>query len=357
MYLLLLCTLLSLTIVESVSSSDGKIWDPLNVFCGARNCYDVLDVERSANITEISKSYRKLSRSVHPDKVAVGMSAEKKANQTEQFRLIAKAYEVLKGNESRPNFDYYLDHPRDYYTVSGQHIWKALPKSNPIFVIVGFLLLMSWLFHTIQKQKHEKARSKLTDQVRKGARMVEGGTKFSLDKYQKAVKQYEALLKASTKQADKALMPKGYLNVESLKVKAAMLEDSKYTTIVDNIINDIEDWGEYKAPVWQDLFIVKCCMFPVLIYEYAKKYHRRYVSSAPLSLEEQQEMCIEMLGNQTWDSLSEEEKKDAIKRQVWKSSVYSEWLDEKDKKFVKSKKYKRMVRRQAQEDPGDIEFD
>lgn len=351
---MLLCMLSLILNVESVSSVDGKIWDPLNVFCGSRNCYDVLEVERSANITEISKSYRKLSRSVHPDKVAVGMSAEKKANQTEQFRLIAKAYEVLKGNESRPNFDYYLDHPRDYFTVSGQHVWKALPKSNPIFVILAFLLLMSWFFYTIQKQKHMRARNALTQQIRKGVRMAEGGTKFSLDKYQKAVKLYEALLKASTKPADKALMPKGHLNVESQKVKAAMLADKKYIEIVDTIIADIEDWGEYRMPVWQDLFIVKCCILPYSIYEYGKKYHRRYISTAPLSLEEQEEMCIEMVGNQTWEKLSEDEKKDAIKRQVWKSSVYSEWLEEREKKFKKSNKFKRMQKRQAEYDAWEL---
>ena len=36
------------------------------------------------------------------------------------YRRITKAYEVLSGNESKPLFDYYLDHPRvstDLHTV------------------------------------------------------------------------------------------------------------------------------------------------------------------------------------------------------------------------------------------------
>lgn len=53
----------------------------------------------------IFKAYRKLSLTQHPDK-------SKDENSTEIFRLILKAYEVLNGNESRPSFDYYLDHPR-----------------------------------------------------------------------------------------------------------------------------------------------------------------------------------------------------------------------------------------------------
>lgn len=51
------------------------------------------------------QSFRKMSVTYHPDKY-------KESNATEVFRLIAKAYEVLTGNESRPLFDYYLDHPR-----------------------------------------------------------------------------------------------------------------------------------------------------------------------------------------------------------------------------------------------------
>ena len=48
----------------------------------------------------------------------------------ETFRIITKAYKVLTGNESKALFDYYLDHPRDYFKVSGHHYIRAVPKSN-----------------------------------------------------------------------------------------------------------------------------------------------------------------------------------------------------------------------------------
>ena len=78
----------------------------VNVFCGSANCYEILGVTRDAPIKDIKKAYRKLSLSHHPDK------NKDKENATETFRLISKAYEVLNGNESRPLFDYYLDHPK-----------------------------------------------------------------------------------------------------------------------------------------------------------------------------------------------------------------------------------------------------
>jgi DnaJ-class molecular chaperone len=76
----------------------------VDIFCGTENCYDIIGVERTASPEEVRKAYRKLSVSMHPDK-------SKEANATERFQRLGKAYEVLKGNESRPLFDYYLDHP------------------------------------------------------------------------------------------------------------------------------------------------------------------------------------------------------------------------------------------------------
>ena len=105
-------------------NNDGNIWDPLEVFCGSRDCYTLLGVENEANMTTISKAYRKISRSIHPDKVR---EASQKANATEMFRIVAKAYEVLSGNETRPNYDYYLEHgSRSYYRFAdGRGVWKA----------------------------------------------------------------------------------------------------------------------------------------------------------------------------------------------------------------------------------------
>lgn len=82
----------------------------VNVFCGPHNCYDILGVPPDASAKDIKKAYRKLSLSHHPDK-------NKDANATEVFRLITKAHEVLTGNESRPSFDYYLQHPRVSDTI------------------------------------------------------------------------------------------------------------------------------------------------------------------------------------------------------------------------------------------------
>src|ERR1043165_7473416 len=66
-----------------------------------RDYYEVLGVERTANIEEIKKSYRKLAVKYHPDKKPVDKTAE------EKFKEIGEAYEVLSDAQKRAAYDQY----------------------------------------------------------------------------------------------------------------------------------------------------------------------------------------------------------------------------------------------------------
>ena len=135
-------------------------WDPLEVFCGSRDCYSLLGVENDANSTTISKAYRKISRATHPDKVR---DPSQKANATEQFRIVAKAYEILIGNETRPNYDYYLEHgSRSYYRFAdGRGVWKALPK-DPCLVCHTSCFRPSVMVLAYSANAKAQTRSKFT---------------------------------------------------------------------------------------------------------------------------------------------------------------------------------------------------
>lgn len=134
----------------AISTAQKDIYDPRNIFCGKMSCYDVLNITRKSPPREIKRAYRRLSLENHPDK-------NKADNATKIFKRIAKAYEVLNGNESRPLFDYYLDHPRDYFKVSGHHYFRNLPKSDVRLVIFLVACLLSWFFYVMQNQKYEAA--------------------------------------------------------------------------------------------------------------------------------------------------------------------------------------------------------
>jgi molecular chaperone DnaJ len=64
-----------------------------------RDYYEVLEVERSANGTEIKKAYLKLAKKYHPDTNSSDPSAEIK------FKEISEAYEVLKDEQKRAAYD------------------------------------------------------------------------------------------------------------------------------------------------------------------------------------------------------------------------------------------------------------
>jgi molecular chaperone DnaJ len=64
-----------------------------------RDYYEVLGVERSAQIEEIKKAYRQLALKYHPDRNPGDKEAE------EKFKEATEAYEVLKDPQKRERFD------------------------------------------------------------------------------------------------------------------------------------------------------------------------------------------------------------------------------------------------------------
>lgn len=86
------------------------------LYCGAENCYDVLNVTRDSLKSEIAKNYRQRARKVHPDNRETGDETA--------FKKIANAYEILKDDEARKDYDYMLDNPEAYY----QNYYRYLSK-------------------------------------------------------------------------------------------------------------------------------------------------------------------------------------------------------------------------------------
>jgi DnaJ homolog subfamily C member 25 len=93
--------LISLFVIES----HGLIDD---LYCGLDNCYDLLNVTRSSTKQEVVKAYRSLAKRFHPD---VAKTIADKEIYTEKFRAFATAYEVLRDEETRSDYDRLLDNP------------------------------------------------------------------------------------------------------------------------------------------------------------------------------------------------------------------------------------------------------
>lgn len=68
------------------------------LYCGTRDCYEVLGVSRSASKAEIARAYRQLARRYHPDRYRPepGDGSGGAPPSAEAFLLVATAYETLK---------------------------------------------------------------------------------------------------------------------------------------------------------------------------------------------------------------------------------------------------------------------
>ena len=66
-----------------------------------KNLYEILDVSPRASQTEIKKSFRRLAREMHPDKVPRALKDEFQ----EKFIEIANAYEILSNEKKRRRYD------------------------------------------------------------------------------------------------------------------------------------------------------------------------------------------------------------------------------------------------------------
>lgn len=113
------------------------------IYCGEQNCYDVLNVTRESTKQEISRNYRQNARIFHPD--------NRESGDEQMFKVIANAYEILKDDEARRDYDYMLDNPEAYY----QNYYRF---ALSLFTIT-WISLISCSFQILSSQRAEGGHS------------------------------------------------------------------------------------------------------------------------------------------------------------------------------------------------------
>ncbi|MGG3466093.1 DnaJ domain-containing protein [Neobacillus pocheonensis] len=91
------------------------------------NYYRILDVPYDADFSEIKEAYRRKVKEVHPDK--------DKGN-SEQFKRVKEAYEVLKNVEKRKKYDDLLFKTVHNFT---HNLKQESPATNPSIKILNIL--------------------------------------------------------------------------------------------------------------------------------------------------------------------------------------------------------------------------
>eukprot|EP01033_Poteriospumella_lacustris_P007606 gene7606-5466_t len=312
----------------------------VEVFCGAESCYDVLKVEKDCTAKDIKKAYRKIVKTHRPDEI-------KESDAIRLLRKLTKAHDVLMNEDSRKLFNQYLNHEVSYFHVSGEHYAKNLPKSD---VRLKYQRVVKYL-RTATLQNLD-ARS--------------GGNPQTQELHKRAVAQYDEQIKELRAGGDKQA---GRVTKRE--------EDPLFVKIVDQLVSEVKIEGGYRKPEWQDLFAVRLVLFPYHLVLWGVKYHRRYISTAPLSLEDRTEMARDRIGLVEWEEmLSEEERQALIEREIWKRDVYDQWKQEKEAeaaaaaetlaaaeqllqgkggKKISKKKLRRQLQKQIDEDAQDYD--
>jgi DnaJ family protein C protein 25 len=118
------------------------------IYCEEDDCYDLLGVPTSATASDIKKAYYKLSLKYHPDK---NPDPETKS----KFQKIATAYEILKDEAKREQYDYAIAHPEQFFYNTARYYQTYYgPQADLRAVLVGLLIVLSFFQFLNEKIRH-----------------------------------------------------------------------------------------------------------------------------------------------------------------------------------------------------------
>ena len=114
-----------------------------DLYCERDNCYDLLNVDKTATKSEIKRAFRQISKIHHPDK-----KSKDPEESSRIFTAAANAYEVLTNDKTRENYDYYVEHPNEHATNQFAYYAQAAQKISVVPVLtllVGVLTVIKYL--------------------------------------------------------------------------------------------------------------------------------------------------------------------------------------------------------------------
>lgn len=128
--------------------------------------YSWLDVSRKATSAEINKAYRKLSRTLHPDK----FRGKEKKQKEKQYQTLSVVGGVLKDPERRRRYDYFLDHGFPQWRGTAYLYSRFRPGIAG--TLVGLWLLISafhYLAVTVTRKQDKKRIASFRETIRREA--------------------------------------------------------------------------------------------------------------------------------------------------------------------------------------------
>lgn len=178
---------LALVACSALATVNAKTDPREKTFCKGEDCYQILGMSNKASKKEITKAYRKLSKELHPDKADTG--------DKERFQKVAMAYEVVGDETERGQYDYALDHPREFPNAFPRR--GPGPKIGVLPVIILVILFVSGVQYVMQQSKVSTAiEAQLSNKHRRSELKAKAGkkitSKMSKDQENEILKEFAA---------------------------------------------------------------------------------------------------------------------------------------------------------------------
>ncbi|XP_029921297.1 dnaJ homolog subfamily C member 25 [Myripristis murdjan] len=314
------------------------------LYCGADVCYDVLGVTRHATKAEIARAYRQLARRFHPDRFRPGAAeppGETRRSAEEKFLLVATAYETLKDEDSRRDYDYMLDHPEEYYRHYYAYYRRRLaPKVDVRLVILVTICAISAFQYYSWHSSYNEAISYLV-----------------------TVPRYR--IQATEIARQQGLLSRGREKGKNRRSKEEIREQEE-EVIRDIIKNKIDIKGGYQKPNVSDLLLCQVLLLP---------YHLSSYLAWNLSWIYRFTVCRQEYGDpeklyiirrymkmsqSQFDSLDEKLRESFLEKRLWIRENYEVYKQEQEEemkvKMATDPRMKRYRRWMKNEGPGRLTF-
>ncbi|KAK5650041.1 hypothetical protein RI129_001070 [Pyrocoelia pectoralis] len=327
---------LLITLTSLFQLGQGQLLEGL--YCGKENCYDVLGVTRESSKSEIARSYRQLAKKYHPD---LHRDAKAKEEAEEKFKIVANAYEILKDEESRTDYDYMLDNPNEYYAHYYRYYRRRVaPKVDVRIVIFVTISVISIIQYYSAWQRYETAI-----------------------KYFMTVPKYRNRA-LEIAQQQRIIQDGGHKKRGKSKTEQKEEQESIIRMVIEEKM-DIK--GAYAKPTLFDILWVQLILSPYTLIKYIYWYlswiWNHTVLRKPYSDDEKLYIIRKYMkmGQHQFDSIEDHEKSDFLKNQLWIKQKYVAWQKEKEetmkKQLAENSRYKQYRRYIKNHGVGRMTFD
>uniref|UniRef100_T1J1X2 J domain-containing protein n=1 Tax=Strigamia maritima TaxID=126957 RepID=T1J1X2_STRMM len=309
------------------------------LYCGKQNCYDVLGVNRDDTKHEIAKSYRRLAKKHHPDMHKSRVAKEKAE---EMFKLIATAYEILKDEDARKDYDYMLDNPEEVYRHYFHYYrTRMAPKVDIKIVIAVSITVISIIQYLGARHRYSSAINYLVSVPKYRLRALD-------------IAKQEGLINGNIK------VKKGRKTKEELREE----EDGIIRTVLEE---NMDIRGGYAKPNVTDVLWIQLVLLPYTIVMFAWFHinwiYRFDIKGEEYGTDEKLYLIKKYLKcSQThWQSIENSEKNKYIKLELWIKEKFDDWkLKEEEAmrmKLAENPKYRSYRRYMKSRGPGQITFE